>query len=72
MGYTKNEMARTIDDVLSRRVRLFFLDARASCELQTKLQNYLQKNWDMTWVRTPNKQFKTLANGFLLTEFKSN
>jgi glycerol-3-phosphate dehydrogenase len=33
------EMARTIDDVLARRVRLLFLDARAaaSCEKVAKL-----------------------------------
>jgi glycerol-3-phosphate dehydrogenase len=34
------EMARTIDDVLARRVRLLFLDARAAVASCEKLQNY--------------------------------
>jgi glycerol-3-phosphate dehydrogenase len=38
------EMARTIDDVLSRRVRSLVLDARAAIAVSEKYHNCLQKN----------------------------
>jgi glycerol-3-phosphate dehydrogenase len=70
----RNEMARTIDDVLSRRVRLLFLDARAAIEASDKVAKLLAKELghDDIWVEQQIAQFKTLANGFLLTEFRSN
>jgi glycerol-3-phosphate dehydrogenase len=38
------EMARTIDDVLARRVRLLFLDARAAVASCEKVAKLLQRN----------------------------
>ena len=65
------EMARTIDDVLSRRVRLLFLDARAAIAVSKKVAQLLAKELghDEAWIEKQITEFKTLANGFLLSEF---
>jgi glycerol-3-phosphate dehydrogenase len=66
------EMARTIEDVLARRVRLLFLDARAAIESSEKVGNLLVKELghDETWKQNQIIVFKTVANGFLLKEFR--
>jgi glycerol-3-phosphate dehydrogenase len=66
------EMARTIDDVLSRRVRLLFLDARAAIAVSEKVAQLLSKELgrDAAWKENQITQFKKLANGFILTEFQ--
>jgi glycerol-3-phosphate dehydrogenase len=66
------EMARTIEDVLARRVRLLFLDARAAIESCEKVGDLLTKELghDDTWKQNQITVFKTLANGFLLKEFR--
>jgi len=68
----RNEMALSIDDVLARRVRLLFLDARAAIASSEKVANLLAKelNHDETWKQNQITAFKTLANGFLLKEFR--
>lgn len=67
------EMARTIDDILSRRVRLLFLDARAALEsaekVATLLANELGHNEE--WIESQLADFEVLANGYLLKEFQS-
>jgi len=66
------EMARTIEDVLARRVRLLFLDARAAIDSCEKVGVLLSKELghDETWKQNQIAQFKTLANGFLLKGFR--
>jgi glycerol-3-phosphate dehydrogenase len=66
------EMARTIDDVLSRRVRLLFLDARAAIAVSGKVAQLLAEElgYDETWAEDQAAQFKKLANGFLLSDFQ--
>jgi len=66
------EMARTIEDVLARRVRLLFLDARAAMASSEKVAQLLatELGHDATWVDNQMAEFKILANGFLLTEFQ--
>ncbi|REH00457.1 glycerol-3-phosphate dehydrogenase/oxidase [Flavobacterium aquicola] len=68
----RNEMAATIEDVLARRVRLLFLDARASIECSNKVAYLLAEELghDENWIQNQLAQFKTLANGFLLKEFR--
>lgn len=70
----RHEMARTIDDILSRRVRLLFLDARAAIAVSDKVAQILAKELghDEAWAENQTTQFKKLADGFLLTEFRSN
>jgi len=66
------EMARTIDDILARRVRLLFLDAPAAIASSEKVAKLLAKElgYDETWIKKQISEFKILANGFLLTEFQ--
>ncbi|MDD5151839.1 MAG: glycerol-3-phosphate dehydrogenase/oxidase [Flavobacterium sp.] len=66
------EMARTIEDVLARRVRLLFLDARAAIDSCEKVGDLLAKElgYDDTWKQNQIAAFKTVANGFLLKEFR--
>lgn len=66
------EMARTIDDILARRVRLLFLDAPAAIASSEKVAKLLAKElgYDEAWIKKQVSEFKTLANGFLLSEFQ--
>jgi glycerol-3-phosphate dehydrogenase len=66
------EMARSIDDVLARRLRLLFLDAHAAIESCEKVSDLLAKElgYDETWKQNQIIAFKTLANRFLLKEFR--
>jgi glycerol-3-phosphate dehydrogenase len=68
----RNEMARTVEDVLARRVRLLFLDARASIECSTKVAQLLadELGHDEIWIQNQMVDFKNVANGFLLKEFR--
>lgn len=68
----RNEMAQTIEDVLARRVRLLFLDARAAIECTEKVGYILAQEWgkDELWKQNQISTFKSLANGFLLKEFQ--
>ncbi|MFC0778366.1 FAD-dependent oxidoreductase [Flavobacterium sp. HJSW_4] len=66
------EMARTIDDILARRVRLLFLDARAAIEVSEKTARVLAKELghDEAWIKTEIANFSQIAKGFLLSEFQ--
>jgi glycerol-3-phosphate dehydrogenase len=68
----REEMASTIDDVLARRVRLLFLDARAAIESAEKVADLLAQelDYDENWKQNEILNFKTIANGFLLKEFR--
>ncbi|MFT4830368.1 MAG: glycerol-3-phosphate dehydrogenase [Psychroserpens sp.] len=64
----RNEMARTIEDVLARRVRALFLDARAAVEMAPTvadiLANELGKSTD--WKTTQIEAFKSVAKNYIL------
>ena len=66
------EMARTVDDILARRVRLLFLDARAAIESSEKVARLLAKEigHDETWIQREISNFKDISKGFLLAEFR--
>lgn len=63
-----NEMARTVEDVLARRVRILFLDAKAAQEVAPQvaeiLANYLNQNEN--WKQAQIKAFTTLANQYIV------
>jgi glycerol-3-phosphate dehydrogenase len=63
-------MARTIDDVLARRVRLLFLDARVQPLLREKAA-LLAKELDHDDMETKIAEFKTIADFYYLI-FKNN
>lgn len=66
------EMARTVDDILARRVRLLFLDARAAIASSEKVARLLAKELghDETWILREMTNFHGIAKGFLLKEFQ--
>jgi glycerol-3-phosphate dehydrogenase len=65
----RHEMARTVEDVLARRVRLLFLDARAAMEcvplVAALIAAELQK--DTSWQKEQVEAFNSLAKTYLLS-----
>ncbi len=66
------EMARTVDDILARRVRLLFLDARAAIEVSEKTARVIAKELghDENWIAKEIADFKATSKGFFLSEFR--
>ena len=64
----RSEMARTLDDVLSRRTRALFLNARAALEMSTKVAQLMARelHHDEAWVRDQVATFRTLAETYLV------
>jgi glycerol-3-phosphate dehydrogenase len=64
----RHEMARTIEDVLARRIRILFLDARAAIAMAPEVAQLLaiELNRDQQWIDDQLKSFVELAKGFLL------
>jgi glycerol-3-phosphate dehydrogenase len=65
----RNEMARTVEDVLARRVRLLFIDARAAIEASPKVARIMAKELNKTkdWIKDQETEFKELAKNYILT-----
>ncbi len=64
----RREMARTVDDVLSRRTRSLLLDARASSEAAEEVASILAEELgrDGAWVRSEVAAFRELAAAYIL------
>lgn len=62
------EMARTVEDILARRVRALFLDARAAIEIAPIVASMLAKELDEDelWQQQQIKEFTTIANQYVL------
>ena len=64
----QQEMAMCVEDVLARRIRLLFLDARMAIELAPMVAGLMapflnkDKNWELEEVKT----FTTLAEQYIL------
>ena len=68
----QNEMAITIEDVLARRIRLLFLDAKAAMEaapLVATMLGPLTGN-DAEWQQDQVEEFNKLAKNYLLNQSK--
>ena len=65
----RNEMARTVEDVLARRVRLLFLDARAAMEASPLVARVIAKelNKNQYWIKKQELEFNELAKNYILT-----
>tara|TARA_R110002111_G_scaffold245301_1_gene307607 strand:- start:181 stop:543 length:363 start_codon:yes stop_codon:yes gene_type:complete len=64
----REEMARNIEDVLARRVRALFLDARASIEMAPEVARLIaaELDWDDAKVSREIEAYKELAKGYIL------
>lgn len=64
----RQEMAQTVEDVLSRRVRLLFIDAAAAISAASVVAGLLCKelNHNDEWVAEQVKQFNETAKNYLL------
>jgi len=63
----REEMARTVDDVLSRRTRSVILDARAAIEVAPAVARLLaiELRWNSDWERQSCEDFRAVARGYL-------
>ena len=64
----RDEMARTVEDFLARRVRALFLDARASMKMAPEVAFLMAKElgFDQTWIKSQINQYVELAKGYIL------
>ncbi|HSG48689.1 MAG TPA: glycerol-3-phosphate dehydrogenase C-terminal domain-containing protein, partial [Longimicrobiales bacterium] len=66
--FVRNEMARTVDDVLSRRSRALLLDARSAAQAAPAVARILadELGRDAGWVQAQTAAFQELAAGYVL------
>lgn len=64
----RNEMARNVEDVLSRRFRVLFLDARAAIRMIPKVAAILKEELHKEdgWREEQVKEYTRLAKGYLI------
>ncbi len=64
----RDEFAHTVEDVLARRIRLLFLDARAAIEVAPKVAEIVAKELgkDEVWKKNQIEEFTKLARGYIL------
>jgi glycerol-3-phosphate dehydrogenase len=63
----RNEMARTIEDVLARRLRMLFLDANAAIEAAPRVAEIIQQElqYDEYWKENQLRSFNKVAENYL-------
>jgi len=64
----RNEMARTVEDVLARRTRALFLNAKAAISLAPRVAEIMahELNKDETWAADQASSFAALARNYLV------
>jgi glycerol-3-phosphate dehydrogenase len=65
---TRQEMARTVEDVLSRRTRSLFLDAQAAHEMALPVARIMAQelHYGEDWIKQQVAEFQTLASQYSL------
>jgi glycerol-3-phosphate dehydrogenase len=65
----REEMARTIDDVLSRRTRALFLNARAALAMAPAVAKLMatELGANQQWLEEQLVSFREIANGYILS-----
>jgi glycerol-3-phosphate dehydrogenase len=65
----RKEMARTVDDVLARRVRALYLDARASVAMAPKVASILAEELqkDKSWEEQQVRDYTEMAKAYILS-----
>ncbi len=63
----RNEMAETVEDILSRRLRVLVIDAQAAKDMAPKVASLLSKELsaDEKWEADQIESFNKLADGYL-------
>jgi glycerol-3-phosphate dehydrogenase len=63
----QHEMAKTVEDVLARRLRILFLNAKAALAMAPKVAALMaaELNEDETWEEEQIKKFKQIASQYL-------
>ena len=66
MWAVREEMARTVEDVLARRVRILFVDARRAVQAAPRVAQLLaaELGYDEVWERAQVEQFTRLAEHY--------
>ncbi|HTE06077.1 MAG TPA: glycerol-3-phosphate dehydrogenase/oxidase [Planctomycetota bacterium] len=66
----RHEMARTVEDVLARRTRALFLDARAAIAMAPRVAELLaaELSRDADWAAAQVQEFTALAAGYLVRD----
>ena len=69
----RQEMALTVEDVLARRLRILFLDARAAIDIATKVATIMAEEMikDQDWITRQVTEFVNLAQNYLLVPYKT-
>jgi len=67
---TRHEMARTVEDILARRLRILFLNAQASIEMAPKVAEIIaaELNKDQDWIADQLAQYRETAAKYLPKE----
>lgn len=67
----REEMARTVEDVLARRLRVLFLDAKLAIEMAPGVAKIMAEelNKDDGWQQQQLNDFVNLANNYLLKSY---
>ena len=62
----RHEMARTVDDILARRQRVLFLDAKASIEIAPQIAAILadELGRDQNWINSQIESYRELAKDY--------
>jgi glycerol-3-phosphate dehydrogenase len=66
----RSEMARTVEDVLARRTRALFLNARVAIEMAPRVAELMGKELgrDDAWKSEQVRSFQELAKGYLISD----
>ncbi len=64
----RHEMARTLDDVLARRVRLLFIDAREALRVAPEVAKVMALELDMpeSWIDEQIAEFTSIAKNYIV------
>lgn len=67
----REEMALTVEDILARRIRFLFFDARAAIDVAPKVAAIMTKELqkDSNWEKQQIDEFTTLAKDYLLVPY---
>ena len=65
----RNEMARTVEDVLARRTRVLFLDPQRAVELARPVAEVMAKELgrDENWIEKQVEDFEKVAERYMLS-----